>query len=78
LTGFLVSKVFPSEEADHWLLLSYQLGVRGRGRGTDMKIPVGTLWDVPNGVFTSAYVDIVLLYVLVRGFCQDLIAVFSI
>lgn len=67
MTGFLVSNVFPSEEADHSLLLSHQQLLEVGERGTDMNIAVGTLWDVPNGVCTSVYVDIALLYDLIKG-----------
>ena len=67
MTGFLVSKVFPSDDADHWLLLFHQHLLKVGERGTDMDIPVGTLWDVPNGVCTSEYVDIALLYDLIKG-----------
>jgi len=49
------------------LLLPYQQLLEVGERGTDINTPVGTLWDVPNGVCTWAYVDIALLYDLIKG-----------
>ena len=43
-----------------------------------MKIPVGTSWEVPNGVETDVYVDIVLMYDLVDCMDNSFIAVLSI
>jgi hypothetical protein len=43
-----------------------------------MKIPVGTSWEVPNGVETEVYVDIVLMYDLVGVLGKSFIAVLSI
>lgn len=43
-----------------------------------MNIPVGTLWVVPNGVFTSVYVDLALLYAFPKWLGQYLKAVLSI
>jgi hypothetical protein len=43
-----------------------------------MKIPVGTSWEVPNGVETDVYVDIVLKYDLVDSVGKSFIAVLSI
>jgi hypothetical protein len=43
-----------------------------------MKIPVGTSWEVPNGVETEVYVDIVLMYDLVDSVGNSFIAVLSI
>jgi len=43
-----------------------------------MKIPVGTSWDVPNGVETEVYVDIVLKYDPVDILGNSFIAVLSI
>ena len=46
--------------------------------GAYMKIPVGTSWEVPNGVETEVYVDIVLKYDLVDSVGNSFIAVLSI
>jgi len=77
LDGFLVSKVLPSDEADHSLLLPISL-YKVYGVGTNMKIPVGTSWEVPNGVETEVYVDIGLKYDPVDILGNSFIAVLSI
>jgi hypothetical protein len=43
-----------------------------------MKIPVGTSWEVPKGVETDVYVDIVRMYDLVDSVGNSFIAVLSI
>ena len=43
-----------------------------------MKIPVGTSWEVPNGVETEVYVDIVLMYDLADVLGNSFITVLSI
>jgi len=46
--------------------------------GAYMKIPVGTSWDVPNGVETEVYVDIVRKIDLADSVGNSFIAVLSI